>query len=145
MLDKLLKLQSELREIMESDNTSEHFPTADDVVLSACTDIENLCSEFSDSVIKLLQTITRVPCNNGMEEARAMRADDLVKDFIRDARPQLERAGGRACTTCYHGNLFDSSVACVRTGCTHHQCYCDCCEHWESRCENGYRKPAVTA
>jgi hypothetical protein len=144
MLDKLLKLQADLREIMESDNTSDSFPTADDVVLSACSDIENACTEFADCIIKTLQSITRVPCNNGLEEARAMRADDLVKDFIRDAMPQLERSGGRACATCYHGNMFYASVSCVRTGCTRHQCHCDLCEHWESRCENGYRKPAVT-
>lgn len=145
MLDKLLKLQYDIREVMDPDNSSDDFPTADDEVLSACSDIENACSEFSDNIIKLLQSITLVSCSNGAEEARAMRADDLVAAFIRDARPELERAGGRACCTCYHGNLFDASVACVRTGCTRHQCHCDVCEHWESRCIGGYRKPAVKA
>jgi hypothetical protein len=139
MLDKILQLQAALREVM----TGESF--ADAAVRGVCSDIENACTELAQAVLDGLKAINQVAPENDAQENRLMKADDLISEFVREARPQLERAGGRACATCYHGNLFDASVACVLTNKTRHMLHCAVCDEWESRCEGGYRKPAVKA
>jgi hypothetical protein len=139
MLDKVLQLQGKLREVM----TGESF--ADAAVRGVCSDIENAATEFAQAVLDGLKQITQAQPENDAQENRLMKADDSITAFILESRPQLERAGGRACSTCYHGNLFNHSVACVLTNKTRHMLHCAVCDEWESRCEGGYRKPAVKA
>lgn len=139
MIDKVLQLQSAIREIMDGESF------ADAEVCGVCNDLENACTEFAQAVLDGLKQIIQAQPENDAEENRLMKSDDVIRDFIRDARPQLERAGGRACATCYHGDIFESSTACVLTSQTRHRNHCDLCENWESRVEGGYRKPAVKA
>jgi hypothetical protein len=133
MLDQLLILQADIRDLIEPDNRCEYSDTVDDVARFACHDIENACTDFADRIIEILNAATSATAINAAEESRAEAVADRIDLFSREFAQTLTRAGGTACITCAYGRMCETSAICVKEAKTTYPPFLHSCEAWVLR------------